>query len=95
MRYLRATIVWVLNHNLWLLAVKITTNNTNTNLNMTIIIQSAIEGTFDWSGVNSMILNTEKTVMNTNISHNISPNCDFLVNDVTLTSSRISWCHYQ
>ena len=34
-----------------------------------------------------MILNTEKTVMNTNISNKISPNCDFLVNDVTLTPS--------
>ena len=49
----------------------------NTNLNITIIIQSAIEGTFEWSGVNSMILNTEKTVMNTNISNKISPNSDF------------------
>ena len=34
-----------------------------------------------------MILNTEKTVMNTNISNKISHNCDFLVNDVTLTPS--------
>ena len=52
------------------------------------IIQSAIEGTFEWSGVNSMILNTDKTVlMNTKISNKISHNCDFLVNGVILTSS--------
>ena len=60
----------------------------NTDTAQTNIIQSAIEGTFEWSGVNSMILNTDKTVlMNTNISNKISHDCDFLVNDVTLTPS--------
>ena len=68
----------------------------NTDAAQSQIIQSAIEGTFEWSGVSSMILNTVETdFKNTNILNKFSHDFDFLVNDVTLTSSRISWCHYR